>query len=377
MDVVSDAISAVRVGRPSSERVRVGGTWCARLAPYEGAGFHVVLKGGCWLLPDDGDPVSLRTGDAVLLPHGTGHVIADAPADPVTVRRAVPFERWRRDGSPQGRSSTGGGGGGGGGDAAGEAALAGDAHPAGEVELLCGKYRLDRSHVHPLMAELPEVVHLPHHVGRHPELRAAIDLLGGELEAQRPGSCMAVPSLLDLLLVYMIRSWMAESTAGVWPAVLGDPVVAAALRALHTDPAAAWTNDRLAATAGVSRPTLARRFTGLVGRPPMAYLTWWRLTLAATLLRDTPDSLAAVAGRVGYGTPYALSHAFSREFGTTPGRYRAGAGEPAPGSPAAPAPVGRPVPPHRSATGAVPAAPVGVRAARRPVSGAQGLFVPD
>jgi AraC-like DNA-binding protein len=79
----------------------------------------------------------------------------------------------------------------------------------------------------------------------------------------------------------------------------------------------------LAAEAGVSRATLARRFTTLVGRPPMAYLTWWRLTFAATLLRDTPDPLATIARRVGYGTPYALSHAFSREFGTTPGRYRA------------------------------------------------------
>jgi AraC-like DNA-binding protein len=55
----------------------------------------------------------------------------------------------------------------------------------------------------------------------------------------------------------------------------------------------------------------------------MAYLTWWRLTLAATMLRDTQAPLAVIAGRVGYGTPYALSHAFSREFGTTPGRYRA------------------------------------------------------
>lgn len=52
MDVVSDAISAVRMGQPSSNRLRVGGTWCTRLAPYEGAGFHVVLAGGCWLLPD-------------------------------------------------------------------------------------------------------------------------------------------------------------------------------------------------------------------------------------------------------------------------------------------------------------------------------------
>ncbi|MEU5030060.1 AraC family transcriptional regulator [Streptomyces milbemycinicus] len=308
MDVVSDAISAVRLGQPSSSRVRVSGNWCTRLAPYDGAGFHVVLEGGCWLLPDGGPPVSLGAGDAVLLPHGTGHVIADSPVDAVAVERAVPFERWLDGTVPRRPEAVSGGGPG---------------AAAGEVAMVCGKYRLDRSRVHPLMAELPEVVHLPNRVGSHPELRSVIDLLGRELGGQQPGSCMAIPSLLDLFLIYVLRSWMAEGASGAWPGVLGDPVAAAALRALHSDPSAPWTNDRLAAEAGVSRPTLARRFTALVGRPPMAYLTWWRLTLAATQLRDTPDPLAAIARRVGYGTPYALSHAFSREFGTSPGRYRA------------------------------------------------------
>ncbi|MFF7079470.1 AraC family transcriptional regulator [Streptomyces lavendulae] len=316
MDVVSDAISAVRIGRPTSDRVRISGRWCARFAPYEGAGFHVVLQGGCWLLPDGGAPVALAAGDAVLLPHGAGHVIADGPADAEAVARAVPFEEAvarRRERETDLGSGAGNGPGPG----------------PGPVEMLCGKYRLDRSRTHPLMAELPQVVHLPNRVGAHPELRSAIDLLGREMDERRPGACIAVPSLLDLLLVYMIRSWVvAEGTPGTWPAVLGDPVASAALRALHSDPAAAWTTERLAAEAGVSRPTLARRFTSLVGRPPMAYLTWWRLNLAATLLRDSDDPLATVARRVGYATPYALSHAFNREFGTTPGRYRTLAGTP-------------------------------------------------
>ncbi|MFJ5143078.1 AraC family transcriptional regulator [Streptomyces sp. NPDC088707] len=349
MDVVSDAISAVRIGRPSSQRVRVAGSWCTRLAAYDGAGFHVVLEGHCWLLPDGGDAIELGPGDAVLLPHGTGHVIADGPADAARLARAVPFERWRAGtGSRPRRTEPSG---------PGDGAV---------VEMLCGKYRLDRSHVHPLLAELPALLHLPNRTDRtgragrtdrsdssdssdsrggtdgtcgpgapagvDPGLRSAIALLGHEVDERLPGSGVALPSLLDLLLVYMIRSWTAEhaapgrrvGTAGTWPAALGDPVTAAALRALHTDPAAPWTIELLAAEAGVSRPTLARRFTALVGRPPMAYLTWWRLTRAAALLRDTPDPLAAVARRVGYSTPYALSHAFRREFGTTPGQYRAG-----------------------------------------------------
>ncbi|MFF3915312.1 AraC family transcriptional regulator [Streptomyces sp. NPDC001852] len=300
MDVVSDAISAVRVGRPSFSRLRVSGDWAVRLAPYEGAGFHVVLSGACTLLPDDGGvPVPLGAGDVVLVPHGAGHVLADAAAGPDAARRAVPFEEVRKPHLP----------------------LPG-AGP--EVGLLCGKYRLDRSRTHPLLAGLPDMVHLPDGDTGSPELRAAVGLLARELdeEGDRPGASLVLPGLLDLLLVYVIRAWAAHARTGGWPAALTDRPTAAALRALHSDPAAPWTTDRLAAAAGVSRATLSRRFTSLVGRPPMAYLTWWRLTLAAGRLRETDAPLATVARETGYGSPYALSHAFSRQFGTTPGRYR-------------------------------------------------------
>ncbi|MEU6238081.1 AraC family transcriptional regulator [Kitasatospora sp. NPDC047058] len=340
MDVVSDAIAAVRIGRPSSTRLRVTGLWSTRIPAYDGAGFHVVLEGGCWLLPDGGGPVSLGAGDAVLLPHGTGHVMAAEPLEPAEAERAVPVDRLLGPGRPVPPPA--------GPPSGPPAGAAGQGGPV--AELLCGKYRLDHSRSHPLMRELPDVVHLPNRVGSHPQLRSAVELLGGELVDDGPGAALAVPSLIDLLLVYMVRAWLsrepgdgpaapvasgpsgavaavdavdAVSAGGRWPAALGDPVVAAALRAVHEDPARAWSADGLAAASGVSRATLTRRFTALVGQPPMAYLAWWRMTRAATLLRQTDDPLDAIARRVGYSTPYALSHAFSRLFGTTPGRYRA------------------------------------------------------
>ncbi|MER5297850.1 AraC family transcriptional regulator [Streptomyces lasiicapitis] len=303
MDVVSDAISAVRVGSPSANRVRASGSWCTRLSAYEGAGFHVVLSGNCRLLLDEGRrPVELSAGDVVLLPHGSEHVLADAAAEGDVAGRAVLFERWLDAEPPRGTGTA-------------------------PVEFMCGKYRLDRARAHPLLTELPDVIHLPARPDRHPELHAAVGLLARETEAGDPvaGADIAVPSLLDLLLVYMIRAWMtdhaADATPG-WPCALGDPVVATALRLLHSDPAHPWTNDGLAARTGVSRATLARKFTALVGRPPMAYLGWWRMTRAAALLRAGEASLTTIARHVGYGSPYALSHAFNREFGTTPGRYR-------------------------------------------------------
>ncbi|CAN3978594.1 cupin domain-containing protein [Kitasatospora purpeofusca] len=364
MDVVSDAIAAVRIGRPSTNRLRVGGAWSARIPAYEGAGFHVVLEGGCWLLPDGGEPVRLGAGDAVLLPHGTGHVLASAPLDRGAAAAAVPIDRLlagaRRTPPPGAEGPLGVTPGREGpldGAPAPEGPLDGAPGPlpvlgaaGGPIaELLCGKYRLEHSRSHPLMLELPDVVHLPNRVGAHPQLRAAVDLLGGELASDGAGGALAVPSLIDLLLVYMLRAWLSSprpsvgagadtgagadadappgsgaalGTGGRWPAALGDRVVAGALRALHEDPARGWSVEELAASAGVSRATLTRRFTALVGRAPMAYLAWWRMTRAAALLQQSADPLDVIARRVGYATPYALSHAFSRQFGTTPGRYR-------------------------------------------------------
>ncbi|MFI1950367.1 helix-turn-helix transcriptional regulator [Streptomyces xinghaiensis] len=101
-------------------------------------------------------------------------------------------------------------------------------------------------------------------------------------------------------------------------------MVGRALRQLHERPGEAWTVASLASAAGVSRAVLARRFTGLVGEPPMSYLTGRRLTLAADLLRDPGLSLAAIARRVGYSSPFALSTAFKRERGVSPQEYRNG-----------------------------------------------------
>jgi AraC-like DNA-binding protein len=80
--------------------------------------------------------------------------------------------------------------------------------------------------------------------------------------------------------------------------------------------------ESLAGQAGLSRAAFSRRFTTLVGQPPLSYLTWWRMTLAARLLHDTTDPLSTIAARVGYGSEYAFAHAFKRHTGMAPGRYR-------------------------------------------------------
>lgn len=298
MDVLSDAITATRTGLPHANRYELYAPWGMRFSDAHGAGFHVVLQGSCWLLPpEEGAPIQLGVGDVAFL-HGTGsHAIADHPTSPL-----LEFDPRNPD----------------------AVRTSGDGVPA---VVLCGAYQLDAARAHPLLSGLPPVVHLPARIGRHRSLRAALDLLGAELEQPRPGAAAAIPALLDTLLLYILRTWLAERAedpeAGSWPAALADPAVTSALTAVHSAPDHQWTVAELAARAGLSRAAFASRFTTLVGRPPLTYLTWWRMSIAARLLRESDAPLRTVARRTGYSSDVAFAAAFKREYGITPGRYRA------------------------------------------------------
>ncbi|MET8045384.1 AraC family transcriptional regulator [Micromonospora sp. NPDC005215] len=308
MDVLSDAVTAMRTGQPHSGRVHWPAPFGTRNPPVAGAGFHIVLQGSCWLFPPDGAPIALGVGDVAFLPHGSAHGLADSLSTPLVDAAASLAE------IPPGQDDDG---------------VPADQHPDGSAAatvMLCGAYLLDRSRAHPLLGDLPEVIHLPARVGHHPELRAAVDLLGGELEQPRPGGDAMLPALLDVLLLHILRAWFDEQPAhGVatgWAAAVRDPAVAAGLRAIHSAPGQPWTVGELASQAGLSRAAFARRFAALVGQPPQTYLTWWRMTLAARLLRDGDAPLATVARKVGYTSEFAFAHAFKREHGSAPGGFR-------------------------------------------------------
>ncbi|GAA3655814.1 AraC family transcriptional regulator [Nonomuraea antimicrobica] len=298
MDVLSDAITAMRLGRPHSSRTVLRAPWGVRFQPQEGAGFHVILQGSCWLIPVTGEPVALGVGDVAFLPRELGHAIADAPTTPLTWARS-PLAPLQEGPPPSDGPRT---------------------------EMLCGAYLLDQSRAHPLLAGLPDVVHLPARIGRHPSLRGAIELLGQELDGgPRPGGDAAVLALLDVLLLYILRAWYDDRPGEVatgWGAALRDPAVLAALHGIHERPERPWTVQSLAGRSGLSRAAFARRFSELTGSAPMAYLTWWRMTIAARLLRDTDLTVRSVAAQVGYTSEFAFARAFKRELGTAPGHYR-------------------------------------------------------
>jgi AraC-like DNA-binding protein len=303
VDVLTEALASMRTDRPTSVRTNGRAPWGLRMPPTAGAGFHVVLHGRCWLIPrlsTGREPVRLAEGDVIFLRSGPEQVLTDEPGSPVGPAGS---RRLLED------------------ELIGSVDLGGD----GELtSLLCGNYHLDRSRPHPLVSQLPELIHLRTGDGRHPQLTSAVELLRTELDGPRIGSSGIVPALIDSLLLYILRAWMDECptrTVG-WATALKDPAIAPALAAMHADPANSWTVESLAARAGLSRAAFAKKFHTMVGEPPLTYLTRWRMTTAARLLRESDAPLASVAARTGYGSEFAFAKAFKREYGQAPGGYR-------------------------------------------------------
>jgi AraC-like DNA-binding protein len=290
VDPISEAISGVRAGRANGRRIAEWGAWGVRFPAFVGIGFHVVLRGTGWLIAGGIEPVGLRPGDVVVVPNGAEHGLGHAPAglDALPVMTTT--------------------------------ARAPDPRPA-DVEFLCGAYRLDRGQVHPFLRGLPDVIVVSPDHERRPELRSLVGLLEDDLSEARSGNWVTRSALVDLMLVHVLRQWQEEAATPDWPAVT-DPGVVAALREIHGRPQHRWTLQQLTEAAGMSRTAFNRRFTALVGTPPMTYLTRCRLAFGARLLRQTGYPLAAIARRVGYSTEFAFAHAFRREYGLAPGRFR-------------------------------------------------------
>ena len=301
-DALADVLDLLRVRGAVMAHVRANAPWGLRLPRATGATFHAVTTGHCWVRVPGRSPRKLLAGDVVLLPTGAGHVVASDVAGPARA--------WDRVAKAQART------------AAGEIMLPG----AGTAtQIICAAFEYDRDVVHPLLSLLPPSLFLSER--DRPEgdaVRSTLQLLHRELTAPSAGSAIVLDRLIDVLFVHVIRAWVASRNerATSWLVALRNPGVARALAVMHADPGAPWTLERLARESNLSRATLARRFASLVGEPPLAYLTRWRMELAARDLRATDDAVSAIAHRVGYTSEFAFSRAFSRHRGHAPGRYR-------------------------------------------------------
>ncbi|MER5477785.1 AraC family transcriptional regulator [Streptomyces sp. NPDC002734] len=196
--------------------------------------------------------------------------------------------------------------------------------------LVVGAYRASGHRHERLLRALPSVLV----VEEDAEVCAWLETAAADAARLTPGSQALMDRLLDWGLVCTLRSWFdrAGADAPVWYRGLADPVLAPALQSFHDRPAEPWTVASLAARAGVSRALFAKRFTSLMGRPPLAYVTECRMDEAETLLSDTDLGIAQIARAVGYADAFGFSAAFKRHKGRSPSVWRRAAAEAASGS---------------------------------------------
>jgi AraC-like DNA-binding protein len=193
-----------------------------------------------------------------------------------------------------------------------------------ETVTLCGFFASDAPLAHPVLRLLPERVHLRGADDAARVLQPTVSLIEREYEGGERGASVIMSRLLDVLLVQILRAWSDQQRPGgaSWLGALRDPILARAIGLMHAEPGREWSLAELARRAGTSRPTLARRFASEVKQSPRAYLTQLRMHEAAHLLRETDESLGAIAERVGYRSEFAFNRAFHRELGAPPGAYR-------------------------------------------------------
>ncbi|MFC9329168.1 AraC family transcriptional regulator [Kitasatospora sp. NPDC057015] len=311
MDALAGLLDGPRARGAFLLRLVLDPPWSLRIQDRAPLTLLLAERGGAWIVPDRAEPVRLRPGDIAVVRGPEPYTIAD---DPATEPRIV-IHPGELSTTPDGRELCE--------DMTLGVRTWGDG-PDGSAVLISGTYQLDGEVSRRLLAALPQVLVLPADAWRSP-LPA---LLAEEIGREEPGQEVVLDRLLDLLLIAVLRAWFSRPEAGApaWYRAQGDPVVGRALRLLDEDPARPWTVALLAGETGLSRAALARRFTELVGEPPMAYLTGRRLALAADLLREPDATVGAVARRVGYGSAFALSTAFKRERGVSPQEHRAGVG---------------------------------------------------
>jgi AraC-like DNA-binding protein len=300
-DLLSEVLQDLRLSRAGYGRSEFTAPWGIEIPYREGVRFHFVAEGSCWMRSTAHEPLFLDTGDVVLLPHGTGHVISDQPH-----RRAQPLQEVgpRLIGNSTYQLSGGGGG--------------------ARTLLVCCTIAFEGPTAHPLLELLPDVllVRKSDHVEQ--SLPLLLNLMATEVANSRIGAATIMARLADIVMTQIVRAWIETRRSDLtgWLAAVKDSQIGTALARIHRQPGEDWTIEALAAAAGMSRSLFAERFSALLGIAPARYLTQWRMRLAAVWLKNENMTVVEVANRLGYASDAAFSRAFKRFFGMTPSDRR-------------------------------------------------------
>lgn len=323
MDVLSDVLLALRLQGAVYYDITARAPFVAQSPPTQVIaakvaadaehliGFHVITSGSCWVeaVDEPETPVLLQAGQIVIFPSGEANVLASEPG----MRGTPDLPRYYRPLSQalpfvidiNGDSS------------------------ASECRIVCGYFACDTRPFNPLLESLPRMLHGPVSAASWGWMSRLLDTAVQASGDREAGQEAMLSKLSELMLLEALRAHIDGLPPGTrnWVAGLRDPQIGAILRLIHGRFAEPWTLDLLARESSMSRSSLADRFTGYVGVPPMTYLAQWRVQVAAGLLQNRSVSVAQAANTVGYRSESAFNRAFKRLVGEAPGTWRRRAGD--------------------------------------------------
>jgi AraC-like DNA-binding protein len=303
MDALSEVLRLARFSAGVTLDATARAPWCVSIpASASMARAHLLIDGKCVVKTAGGEAVELKSGEIAFLAHGDAHLIGsslDVQAKSLSALVKAPV--------------------------AGElmpVSLGGDGPVTRWIVLTSS---CERHLAEPLMASLPGVVKVD--LNNAAALYWLIDALGLTLSnsaAPPVGATAERARLAELVMIEALSRyvyWLPPGGKG-WLAGLKDRFVGRALALVHGRPSEPWTVERLGRHVGLSRSALAERFGDVMGEPIFAFLTRWRLQMAAEFLLTTTRPIGTIAHEAGYESAGAFSAAFKRVFGKPPSIWR-------------------------------------------------------
>ena len=304
MDALSEILRLSRFNATVTLDATAHEPWCVSVPASETLGrAHVIMDGECMLRSAHGDEATLRAGDVVLLPNGEAHLIGSSLDEEATSFSSLLRPPVAGELLPVRLGGRGGAG----------------------THWISLAFTCERHFAQTLLSALPRLVFVD--LTGAPPLEWLGDELGLVLSASDApflGAAATRSRLAELVVIESIARYVQGLPPGGqgWLAGLNDRFVGRALALVHGRPSESWTVEKLARQTGLSRSALAERFGQVMGEPIFAYLTNWRLQLAAEALLASERSIGSIAQQAGYESPGAFSAAFKRKFGGPPTAWR-------------------------------------------------------
>ena len=297
MDLLSDILSQLKLTGTLYFRTSFTSPWGVRVPAYERVSrFHFAHRGRCLVRVQDKDPlILLEQGDLIIITNGAKHTLF---CDPTTEDDALPLDQIIEKSGFTGQG----------------ALVYGEPGTHHETQLICGHFAFDEGASHPLIERLPPYIHIRNY-GEEAGgwMESTLKIIGTETGQHDMGSDHIALKMSEIIYTQAIRTYLkSKKSSEQGLAGFSDPGITNALKAIHRSPEHPWTLEALSFQVGMSRTSLATKFSQYLSTTPLGYITQWRMQLARQRLLDTRLPIIDIAEGVGYQSEAAFGRVFKK-----------------------------------------------------------------